>query len=112
MMKTIEDLKNECVRIFGLEHHNTKTFFRDCEFGILNFEYMQKELNEMIMYQKINECEVAHAIVQLSTGRIVVVELVNQSFDFYASAWRAINDIIREKYMAVKFINVLDIITD
>lgn len=111
MTKTIEDLKNECVRIFGLEHKNTKTFFQDCDFR-LSFNYLLKELNEMIMYQKINECEVAHAIVKLSTGVIVVVELVNQSFDFYASAWRAINDIVREKYMAVEFINVLDIITD
>lgn len=112
MFKTIEDLKNECVSIFGLEHENTKTFFQDCEFGILSFENMQKQLNEMKMYQKINECEVAHAIVKLSTGHIVVVELVNQSFDFYASAWRAIDDIIREKYMAVEFITVLDIITE
>ena len=111
-MKTIEELKNECIRIFGLEHENTKTFFQDCEYGILSANAMQDELNEMIMYQKINECEVAHAIVKLSTGNVVVVELVNQSFDFYASAWSAINDIIREKYMAVDYIEVLDIITD
>lgn len=111
MLKNIEDLKNECVRIFGLEHSNTRTFFEECEWG-LSFEYMLEELNEMIMYQKINECEVAHAIVKLSTGHIVVVELVNQSFNFYANAWRAINDIIREKYMAVEFIDVLNIITD
>lgn len=110
-MKTIEELKNECARIFGLEHSNTRTFFEECEWG-LSFEYMLEELKEMIMYQKINECEVAHAIVELSTGETVVVELINKSFDFYASAWRAINDIIREKYMAIEFINVLDIITD
>jgi hypothetical protein len=111
MYKTIEDLKNECVKIFGLEHHNTRIFFEECEWG-LSFEYMQEELNEMIMYQKINECEVAHAIVKLSTGVVVVVELVNQSFNFYANAWRAIRDIIKEKYMAVEYITVLDIITD
>ena len=112
MLKTVEDLKNECVKIFGLEHENTKSFFQDCEFGILSFDSMLQELNEMIMYQKINECEVAHAIVKLSTGHIIVVELVNQSFDFYASAWRAISDVIREKYMAVEYIDVLDIITE
>lgn len=111
-MKTIEDLKNECIRIFGLEHENTKAFFRYCDSGTLSFEYMLRRLNEMIMYQKINECEVAHAIVKISTGHIVVVELVNQSFDFYASAWRAIHDNIRKKYMAIDFITVLDIITD
>lgn len=111
MLKTIEDLKNECVRVFGLEHPNTRTFFEECEWD-LSFEYMLELLNEMIMYQKINECEVAHAIVKLSTGHIIVVELVNQSFDFYASAWRAINDIIRDKYMAVEYITVLDIITN
>lgn len=111
MFKTIEDLKNECVRIFGLEHHNTKTFFEQCEWD-LSFEYMQKELNERIMYQKINECEIAHAIVELSTGIVVVVELVKQNFDFYASAWRAISDIIRDKYMTVEYITVLDIITN
>lgn len=110
-MKTMEDLKNECVKIFGLEHSNTRTFFEECEWG-LGVEYMQNELDEMKMYQKINECEVAHAIVQLSTGIIVVVELVNQSFNFYASAWRAISDIIRNKYMAVDYITVLDIITE
>lgn len=112
MSRTIEDLKNECVKIFGLEHKNTKSFFQDCEFGILSFDSMLQELNEMIMYQKINECEVAHAIVKLSTGNVIVVELVNQSFDFYARAWCAINDIIRDKYMAVEYIDVLDIITD
>lgn len=111
MLKTIEDLKNECVRIFGLEHSNTRTFFEECEWG-LDVEYMQNELNEMKMYQKINECEVAHAIVKLSTGHIVVVELVNQSFNFYASAWHAISNIIRDKYMAVEYITVLDIITE
>ena len=111
-MKTIEELRNECIRIFGLEHKNTQTFLRDCEFDVFSIEYLQQILNDMIMYQKINECEVAHAIVKLSTGKVVVVELVNQSFDFYASAWRAINDSIREKYMAVDYIEVLDIITD
>lgn len=111
MLKTIEDLKNECVRVFGLEHSNTRTFFEECEWD-LSFEYMLELLNEMIMYQKINECEVAHAIVKLSTGHIIVVELVNQSFNFYASAWRAISDIIRDKYMAVEYITVLDIITN
>lgn len=111
MFKTIEDLKNECVRVFGLEHPNTRTFFEECDWN-LSFEYMLELLNEMIMYQKINECEVAHAIVKLSTGHIIVVELVNQSFNFYASAWRAISDIIRDKYMAVEYITVLDIITE
>ena len=111
-MKTIEELKNECVRIFGLEHENTKTFFQDCEYGILSVNAMQDELNEMLMYQKINECEIAHAIVKLSTGNVVIVELINQSFDFYASAWRAINDSIRRKYIDIKYIDVLDIITD
>lgn len=112
MLRTIEDLKNECIRIFGLEHENTIVFFRYCDCGKLSFDYLLEILNEMIMYQKINECEVAHAIVKLSTSVVVVVELVNQSFDFYASAWKAIDEIIRKKYMAVDFITVLDIITD
>ena len=111
-MKTIEDLKNECIRIFGLEHKNTQTFLRGCEIDVFSVEYLQQILNDMIMYQKINECEIAHAIVKLSTGKVVVVELVNQSFDFYASAWRAINDNIRRKYTDIKYIDVLDIITD
>ena len=111
-MKTIEELKNECIRIFGLEHKNTQTFLRDCEIDVFSVEYLQQILNDMIMYQKINECEVAHAIVKLSTNEVVVVELVNQSFDFYASAWRAINDSIRRKYIGIKYIDVLDIITD
>ena len=111
-MKTIDELKNECIRIFGLEHENTQTFLRGCEFDVFNVEYLQSILNDMIMYQKINECKIAHAIVKLSTGEVVVVELVNQSFDFYASAWRAINDSIRRKYIGIKYIDVLDIITD
>lgn len=111
MLKTIEDLKNECVRIFGLEHENTKSFFQDCEY-VSNVEYLESILKEMLMYEKINNSEVAHAIVELSTGDTVVVELINKHFDFYASAWQAIDDIIRYKYMAVDFIQVLDIITD
>lgn len=110
-MKTIEDLKNKCVRIFGLEHSNTRSFFEECEWG-LGVEYMQEELNEMIMYQKINECEIAHAIVELSTGEIVVVELINKSFDFYASAFVAIMNVIKDKYFGIEHIVVLDIITD
>lgn len=111
MLKTIEDLKNECVRIFGLEHRNTQTFFQDCEWG-LSFNYMLEELNEMIKYQKINESTVAHAIVELNTGEIVVIELVNQYFDFYATAFVTILDMIKEKYFGVEYITVLDIITD
>lgn len=110
-MKTIEELKNECIRIFGLEHENTKSFFQDCEY-CNNIEYLKGILKEMQMYQQINECEIVHAIVELSTGEIIVVELINQNFDFYASAWCAINDIIRDKYMAVDYITVLDIITE
>ena len=64
------------------------------------------------MYQKINECTIAHAIVELNTDEIVTVELVNQCFDFYASAWSAIDKIIKDKYFGIQYITVLDIITD
>lgn len=111
MLKTIDDLKNECVRIFGLEHPNTQSFFQDCEY-VSNVEYLEGILKEMLMYEKINHSEVAHAIVELSTGDTVVVELINKHFDFYASAWQAISNTIRSEYMAAEFINVLDIITD
>ena len=110
-MKTIEELKNECVQIFGLDHLNTKSFFNDCE-DFSYVDYLEEILNDMKMYQKINECEIAHAIVKLNTGEIVVVELVNQYFDFYATAFVAIREAITNKYFGINHIDVLDIITD
>ena len=111
MFKTIEELKNECVRIFGLDHWNTKSFFDDCEI-IKSVNYMNEKLNEMKMFQKINECEIAHVMVRLSTDEIVTVELVNKSFDFYASAFMAIKNAIDDKYFGIEYIEILDIITD
>lgn len=111
MIKTIEELKNECVNLFGLEHANTKSFFNDCEI-FSSIKYLNEILEEMKMYNKINNCEIAHAIVQLPDGRIVVVELVNKHYDFYATAFVAIKQAIDNKYSEFKFIDVLDIITE
>lgn len=110
-MKTIEELKNECVRIFGLEHDNTKVFFQDIELN-LNVEYYAELLEQMIMYDKINHCEIAHVIVRTSTNKIVVVEMVNKFFDFYASAFVAIRNAIEQIEPNLYYIEILNIITD
>lgn len=113
-MKTLKELQNECIAIFGMEHSNTVAFFEYCSRweGLFDTSYLAEKLEEMKMYHKINTNKVTHAIVQVDGGRVVVVELVNKEYDFYASAFVDIFFAIKDKYKNMEFIKVLDIIAE
>lgn len=110
-MRNINELINKCINIFGLDNENTEHFVNETNLKV-SYSYLNNLLNEMIMYKKINENDIVHIIVKLDTGNIIVIEMINQSFDFYIDAWAIIRDCVYKKHPNTLYFSVVDIITD
>jgi hypothetical protein len=110
-MLTIKQLQDECVNFFGLEHKNTRSFFMDCE-NVSDVDYLNARLQEMKRYEKINNSKIAHIIVQVDAKDVVVVELYNKSYDFYATAFVDIRRAVAKFRPQLDFIEILDIIIE
>ena len=107
MNKLIE----KCINIFGLDNENTEYLIKTSNLKV-SYKYLNDLLNEMIMYKRINENDIVHIIIKLDTGNTIVIEMVNQSFDFYIDAWSVIGDYVHKKYPDTLYFAVVDIITD
>lgn len=110
-MNNINELIEKCINIFGLDNENTEHFINESNFNV-SYNYLNDLLNEMIMYKKINDNNMVHIIIKLDTGNVIVVEMINQSFDFYVDAWDTIRKYVYKKYPNTVYFSVVNIITD
>ena len=110
-MKTVEIMRKKVINIFGLEHWNTVMFLEDCE-NNMPLQILNWKFDLMMLLNKINQTEIAHAIVEINHQTVVVVELKNKTFDFYATAFRAIQNEIEKVFSDCQSMEILDIITD
>lgn len=110
-MKTINEMREKVVNIFGLEHFNTQFFIEDCEKN-MSISYLNWKFDLMVLLDKINHTEIAHALIEINHSKTVVVELKNKTFDFYATAFMEIQRAVEKVYTDCKFIKILDIIIE
>lgn len=122
LIKTVEEMKNDIVSIYGLEHPNTVYFFEKTEqtCGFITDNLIKIYYHEILTTAPIfNGCEIAHINIELEfeeITKLTTIELINPNYKDYIDLCIDIEQAIIDiyGYDAYKdcFVNIVNVITN